>query len=381
MSELELVIQTGDDLVVEEEVFELVFSGAPGPAGQGLPTGGLINQLIRKTSSVLDFATEWFTITKSDVGLGNVTDDAQLKRSAGDFESFTEKISPVDADKLLLEDSSDGKNKKSVQIGNFPFLSSTLAALKIITSTIGGVIENLYPWQAGYRQDLSSSSDPETLTVDWSLGDSWVVQINHDNVIVEFINWTPRPRINAGSLILIGVADVTGFSIDGPIFSPGDVALTFNSGKSSVVEYYSVEGSDLIQEYQITDDIFTIAGPELLDDPTLDTSGDWNLVSAPNTTVSGGQMTIIDGSADIVFETLPFTVAAGDTFEIISDTASNTATGIVFGVGNDTTSALPAGAGITRQFVTAVNSDPFVVAAVGAGGTCVFNSLSVKKIS
>ncbi|MEJ2673302.1 MAG: hypothetical protein P8168_14105, partial [Deltaproteobacteria bacterium] len=59
-------------------------------------------------------------ISKSDVGLGNVTNDAQLKAAAGDFASFNEKTSPVSADLLLIEDSTAGGAKKKVQVGNLP---------------------------------------------------------------------------------------------------------------------------------------------------------------------------------------------------------------------------------------------------------------------
>jgi len=59
-------------------------------------------------------------VTKSDVGLLNVTNDAQLKRAAADINSFAEKVAPVNADVVLIEDSADGFNKKKAQLGNLP---------------------------------------------------------------------------------------------------------------------------------------------------------------------------------------------------------------------------------------------------------------------
>jgi microcystin-dependent protein len=44
-------------------------------------------------------------LDKTDIGLTNVTDDAQLKRSANDFSSFPLKAAPVANDLILLEDS------------------------------------------------------------------------------------------------------------------------------------------------------------------------------------------------------------------------------------------------------------------------------------
>lgn len=56
--------------------------------------------------------------TPAQVGLGNVTNDAQLKRAAGDFDTFTAKVTPVDADIVLIEDSEDSLNKKKITLAN-----------------------------------------------------------------------------------------------------------------------------------------------------------------------------------------------------------------------------------------------------------------------
>jgi hypothetical protein len=60
------------------------------------------------------------SVTNTQVGLGNVTDDAQLKRAANDFSTFTEKGTPVGADLILIEDSAAAGVKKKVQITNLP---------------------------------------------------------------------------------------------------------------------------------------------------------------------------------------------------------------------------------------------------------------------
>jgi hypothetical protein len=60
-------------------------------------------------------------VTKSQLGLGNVTDDAQLKREAGDiFNSFAEKTAPQTDDVLLIEDSAAGFSKKRLRVSNLP---------------------------------------------------------------------------------------------------------------------------------------------------------------------------------------------------------------------------------------------------------------------
>lgn len=52
------------------------------------------------------------TLDKTDIGLSNVTNDAQLKRAGSDFATFTLKPEPVEADIILIEDSEDSFNKK-----------------------------------------------------------------------------------------------------------------------------------------------------------------------------------------------------------------------------------------------------------------------------
>ena len=57
-------------------------------------------------------------IDKTDIGLGNVTNDSQLKRASADFNTFTEKVTPVNDDIVLIEDSEDSFSKKKVKLSN-----------------------------------------------------------------------------------------------------------------------------------------------------------------------------------------------------------------------------------------------------------------------
>jgi hypothetical protein len=58
------------------------------------------------------------TLDSNDVGLSNVTDDSQLKRAAGDINTFTEKATPVTSDIVIIEDSEDSFSKKKVLLAN-----------------------------------------------------------------------------------------------------------------------------------------------------------------------------------------------------------------------------------------------------------------------
>lgn len=85
------------------------------------------------------------TVTKTQVGLGNVTNDAQLKRAAEDFAAFTEKTVLVPGDTFLIEDSEAAGAKKRVQLGNMPGIRSVLeskAEVQLTTTSTGWVTIN-----------------------------------------------------------------------------------------------------------------------------------------------------------------------------------------------------------------------------------------------
>lgn len=94
------------------------------PATAITATGGTVQSVLTGLRTDVDAhaanTSNPHVVTKTQVGLGNVTDDAQLKRAAGDFATFTEKVTPVGADILLLEDSAAAGAKKKVQISNLP---------------------------------------------------------------------------------------------------------------------------------------------------------------------------------------------------------------------------------------------------------------------
>lgn len=77
-------------------------------------------------------------VSKSDVGLGSVSDGAQLLRTAGDFYTFTEKETLGSSDWVLIEDSSDGYNKKKVQASEF--ISGGFDIDNIVWDNSGGIV-------------------------------------------------------------------------------------------------------------------------------------------------------------------------------------------------------------------------------------------------
>lgn len=83
---------------------------------------GDINSLNNEVSTNANTANSHYSnisnphsVNKTQVGLGNVTDDAQLKRAANDFNSFTEKTTLATDDILLIEDSASSYAKKKIK--------------------------------------------------------------------------------------------------------------------------------------------------------------------------------------------------------------------------------------------------------------------------
>lgn len=66
----------------------------------------------------LDSISNPHSVTKTQVGLSNVTNDAQLKRGANDLNTFSNKASPALLDIIIIEDSEDSFNKKKVSLDN-----------------------------------------------------------------------------------------------------------------------------------------------------------------------------------------------------------------------------------------------------------------------
>lgn len=67
------------------------------------------------------------SVTKAQIGLGNVTDDEQLKRAANEFSSFAQKSEPTTGDLVLIQDQAAGGALKHSTIGSVaPAIQSAL---------------------------------------------------------------------------------------------------------------------------------------------------------------------------------------------------------------------------------------------------------------
>ena len=82
------------------------------------------------------------SVTKAQIGLTNVTDDAQLKRAANDLNTFTEKTTLAPDDIFIIEDSADSFNKKKVKNSNAGGGGSGGAGSKNYLGVINGINGN-----------------------------------------------------------------------------------------------------------------------------------------------------------------------------------------------------------------------------------------------
>jgi len=199
-------------------------------------------------------------VTQTQVGLSNLTNDAQLKRAAGDLNTFTEKLVPVAADILIIEDSADSFNKKKIQVGNLPSaggggggkktFSMKLNGLYGGTAAFNGVdglwvapsncqITNVYMYQ-----DTPGSGGTTTLDLK--------VKPFLAGAFTSMFLTTPKMTNLAGSNAWGGVGDVvTGFTA--PVFTSFPFAI---AAKSAVrmdligAQTGSAAGTGIVIEYE-----------------------------------------------------------------------------------------------------------------------------------
>lgn len=84
------------------------------------------------------------SVTAGQVGLGNVTNAAQLTRADGDFNTFSEKATVVAADILLIEDSAASYAKKKVLLSNLMFADQQAVTFSTAVTVNFGLASTQY---------------------------------------------------------------------------------------------------------------------------------------------------------------------------------------------------------------------------------------------
>ena len=156
------------------------------------------------------------TLTAADVGLGNVTNAAQLTRGAGDFSAggIAEKAAPIGADRLLIEDSAAGNAKKYVQITNLP---GTAGSKHVIKDEGGAGLTprtNLNCVGAGITCSDDAGNDATVITVVGGGGGGGApFAVDFVNATQIVIPATGATGHNLGTDVLVAIYDTTGKQI------------------------------------------------------------------------------------------------------------------------------------------------------------------------
>jgi hypothetical protein len=166
-------------------------------------------------------------VTKTQVGLSNVTNDAQLKRSAGDINSFQEKTSPDNNDIVLIEDSADGNNKKKATIGNM-LIGAGGEKVKVSSNdTTADYLNNKITAAGGIKKTEQNDGGDELLEL--SLDIDGMNQINdidgNDEVAVYGETAGANRKCTVDDLFLRMWVDLDGNFFNGSTFTyPGTTA-------------------------------------------------------------------------------------------------------------------------------------------------------------
>ncbi|MBW2675548.1 MAG: hypothetical protein JRD89_19415, partial [Deltaproteobacteria bacterium] len=124
--------------------------------------------------------------TPTQVGLGNVTNDAQLKRGDADWAGFDSKTTPISTDEFLIEDAAAGGAKKRVLVSNLPGGVDTTALHKATAAEISAMseIDSASSLDVLVIEDASDSFNKKKLPVSKFPGGTDPNAI-HDNVDAE----------------------------------------------------------------------------------------------------------------------------------------------------------------------------------------------------
>lgn len=174
-------VAAGDVLLLEDadQSFgkaKVPFSGLEGAVSHlnilniGTNTHAQIDSHIASTSNP-------HSVTSTQVGLGNVTNDAQLKRAAGDFSTFLNKAVPVGTDVFLIEDSADSGNKKYATLASLP--SSVPYSNEVTSTTLTTT--------TGTTDSLISGmtlTPPAGTYMVWFTGSIWNTTANNQTIYV-----------------------------------------------------------------------------------------------------------------------------------------------------------------------------------------------------
>jgi hypothetical protein len=127
-----------------------------------VPANGTTNNGKVLTATATAGSYSWAAITSITIGLGNVTNHAQMKRDANDYSAISAKSPLADADVILLEDSADSFVKKKVTRANL-FEMNNAPLKKMKTASFYAVYNNTNSlsinWTNGQKQKTTINAN------------------------------------------------------------------------------------------------------------------------------------------------------------------------------------------------------------------------------
>ncbi len=160
-------------------------------------------------------------VTKTQVGLNNVTNDEQLKRSAGDIGTFQQKTTPSDNDILLIEDSADGGNKKKVTVASVNAGASGNKVKVSADDSNAGYLFDKVSVAGGIKKTEIGGGVDETLEIRLDInGTSEVTGVEgKDELILYDTSASANKKVSVDDLFLRMWVDLKGSSLNGYSFT------------------------------------------------------------------------------------------------------------------------------------------------------------------
>jgi len=93
------------------------------------------------------------SVTKAQVNLANVTDDAQLKRAAGDINIFADKSTPAPNDVFLIEDSAAAYTKKRALLSSIMSSTQSFTQGLVVSPNVAAPLSKVDISYGGCRSD------------------------------------------------------------------------------------------------------------------------------------------------------------------------------------------------------------------------------------